>query len=70
MDATDLISLTLEGAFSVLILTIAYKIYRSKIKTHSGCCLEKGNEKNGFNGFTLDTQNSSVSNENDVLNKL
>lgn len=64
MDADDMVSLSLEGAFSVLILTLAYKLYRSKIKTHSGCCLEKGN------GVVLDSQNSSVSNENDVLNKL
>ena len=64
MDPNEMISLSLEGAFSVLILTLAYKVYRMKIKSHSGCCLEKGN------GIILDSQNSGVSNENDVLSKL
>lgn len=64
MDADDMVTLSLEGAFSVLILTIAYKLYRSKIKTHSGCCLEKNN------GIVLESQNSGVSAENDVLNNL
>jgi len=59
-----MVTLSLEGAFSVLILTLAYKLYRMKIKTHSGCCLEKGN------GITLDSQNSGVSNENDILAKI
>lgn len=67
MNPDQMVTLSLEGAFSILILTIAYKLYRSKIKTHSGCCL-KGN--NGKSGFTIDTQNSGVSNEDDVLNKL
>ena len=31
-------TLTLEGAFSLLIFVIAYKIYRARISTHSGCC--------------------------------
>lgn len=64
MNADELVTLSLEGAFSVLILTIAYKIYRSKIKTHSGCCLKENN------GITLDSQNSGISNENDVLAKI
>jgi hypothetical protein len=66
MDAGQMISLTLEGACSFLILVIAYKIYRSKIKTHSGCCLKDGVS----NGFTIDTQNSGVSSENDIINKI
>lgn len=66
MNADDMVSLSLEGAFSVLILTIAYKLYRSKIKTHSGCCLEKGEG----NGFELSTQNSGVSSENDIISKI
>jgi hypothetical protein len=66
MDPDQMVTLSLEGAFSILILTIAYKIYRSKIKTHSGCCLK---ENNG-NGFSLDSQNSGVTSEEDVLNKL
>jgi len=64
MDINEMISLSLEGAFSVLILTIAYKLYRSRIKTHSGCCLKENN------GIILDSQNSGVSNENDVLAKI
>ena len=64
MDINDIIGLSVEGAFSVLILTIAYKLYRSRIKTHSGCCLKENN------GITLDSQNSGVSNENDVLSKI
>jgi len=64
MNADQMVTLSLEGAFSVLILTLAYKLYRMKIKTHSGCCLEKGN------GITLDSQNSGVTNENDILAKI
>jgi hypothetical protein len=64
MDPNEMISLSLEGAFSVLILTLAYKVYRMKIKSHSGCCLEKGN------GIILDSQNSGVSSENDILAKI
>jgi len=64
MNADQMVTLSLEGAFSVLILTLAYKLYRMKIKTHSGCCLEKGN------GITLDSQNSGVTSENDILAKI
>ena len=67
MDPDQMVTLSLEGAFSILILTIAYKIYRSKIKTHSGCCLDKGNDGNGF---SLDSQNSGVTSENDILAKI
>lgn len=66
MNPNEMVTLSLEGAFSILILTIAYKIYRSKIKTHSGCCLK---ENNG-NGFSIDSQNSGVTNENDILAKI
>lgn len=66
MNADDMVTLSLEGAFSVLILTLAYKVYRMKVRTHSGCCLKDGVS----NGFTIDTQNSGVSSENDVLNKI
>ena len=64
MNADEMVTLSLEGAFSVLILTLAYKVYRMKIRTHSGCCLEKGN------GVVLDSQNSGVSSENDIINKI
>ena len=31
-------TLTLEGAASLLLVIFAYKIYRAKVSTHSGCC--------------------------------
>lgn len=65
MEVNDIIGLSVEGSLSLMLVVIAYKIYRMKIQSHSGCCLEKG-----LNGITLDTQNSGVSNEDDVLNKL
>ena len=65
MEAGDMVTLSLEGSFSVLLMVLAYKIYKMKIKSHSGCCLEKGN------GITIDSQNSGVSTEEDiVLNNL
>lgn len=33
--------LSLKGSLSVFILVICYKIYKMKIKTHSGCCGEQ-----------------------------
>jgi len=36
----DYSSLSLKGSLSVFILVICYKIYKMKIKTHSGCCGE------------------------------
>ena len=64
MDINDIIGLSVEGSLSLMLVVLAYKLYRMKIKSHSGCCLEKGN------GFVLNTQNSGVSSENDVLDKL
>ncbi len=64
MNPNEMVTLSLEGAFSVLIFTLAYKLYRMKIKSHSGCCLDKGN------GFVLNTQNSGVSSENDIISKI
>ena len=65
MDADDMVTLTLEGSLSLMLVVLAYKLYRMKIKSHSGCCLE-----NGLNGVTLDTANSGVSSEDDVLDKI
>ena len=31
-------TLTLEGAASLLLVIFAYKVYRAKVSTHSGCC--------------------------------
>ena len=64
MEAGDMVTLSLEGSFSVLLIVLAYKIYKMKIQSHSGCCLEKGN------GIVLNTQNSGVTSEEDILNKL
>jgi len=65
MQPNEIVNLSLEGSLSLLIIVIAYKIYKMRIKTHSGCCLKKDG-----NGMIIDTQNSGVSNEQDVLNKI
>ena len=65
MEAGDMVTLSLEGSLSVLLIVFAYKLYKMKIQSHSGCCLEKG-----LNGIVLETQNSGVTSENDILNKL
>ena len=64
MNPDDMVTLSLEGSISVLLMVLAYKLYRMKIQSHSGCCLENGN------GIVLQTQNSGVTAENDILNKL
>ena len=64
MEAGDMVTLSLEGSFSVLLIVLAYKLYRMKIQSHSGCCLDSGN------GIVLSTQNSGVSSEDDILNKI
>lgn len=66
MDINDIIGLSVEGSLSLMLVIVAYKIYRMKIQSHSGCCLEKGNG----NGIIIDTTNSGVSDENDILDKL
>ncbi len=43
----------LEGSLIILILTLSFKIYKMKIKTHSKCCgenLEIETENNGGQG--------------------
>ena len=44
-------TLTLEGALSLMIFVIAYKIYRARIHTHSGCCGDR---------LIVDTENPGV----------
>ena len=66
MDIDDIIGLSLEGSLSLILVVLTYKIYRMKIKSHSGCCLDKVNG----NGIIIDTQNSGVSNENGIINKI
>lgn len=51
---TDILEYGLEGAGTILLLVLAYKIYKMKITTHSGCCDDK---------VVIDTQNSGVSGE-------
>jgi len=66
MDINDIIGISVEGSLSVLLIVFAYKIYKMRIQSHSGCCLE-----NGLNGIVLETQNSGVTSEEDiVLNNL
>lgn len=65
MDINDIISLSVEGSLSLMLVVVAYKLYRMRIQSHSGCCLE-----NGGNGIVVDTTNAGVSAENDVLNNL
>ena len=43
--------MTLEGAASLLLFVFAYKIYRAKVSTHSGCCDNK---------FVVDTSNPGI----------
>ena len=64
MDVGDIIGLSVEGSLSLMLVVVAYKIYKMRIQSHSGCCLESGN------GVVLETTNSGVSNEDDVLNKI
>ena len=65
MEPDQVIDLSVEGALSILIFVIAYKLYRTKLKFHSGCCLKKDGT-----GVVFDSQNSGVSSEQDVLNKI
>jgi hypothetical protein len=65
MQPDQVIDLSVEGALSILIFVIAYKIYKMKIKTHSGCCIKKDGS-----GIIIDSQNSGVSSEQDILNKI
>jgi hypothetical protein len=62
MDINDVIGLSVEGSLSLMLVVLAYKLYKMKIKSHSGCCLE-----NGLNGIVLETQNSGVSTEDDII---
>lgn len=64
MDINDIIGLSVEGSLTLMIVVIAYKIYKVKIKSHSGCCLESGN------GIIINTANSGVSSEDDILDKI
>ena len=64
MDINDVIGLSVEGSLSLMLVVLAYKLYKMRIQSHSGCCLEKGN------GIVFNTANSGVTSEDDVLNQL
>ena len=64
MEPDDMISLTLEGSLSLMLVVLAYKLYKMRIQSHSGCCLDKGN------GIVVNTANSGVNSEDDILNKI
>ncbi len=53
MDFEDIANLTLESATGIFICVIAYKLYKLRCKTHSGCCGDK---------IEIDLENSGVQN--------
>ena len=65
MDINKIIGLSVEGSLSLMLVVLAYKLYKMRIQSHSGCCLE-----NGLNGIVLETANSGVTAEDDILNQL
>lgn len=66
LDNLDtLTSTSVEGALVCMLLVVAYKLYRCKIHSHSGCCsdhfrLETSNQANTDTDlpFTEDTKSS------------
>ena len=64
MEIHDIMSLSVEGSLSLMLVVFAYKLYKMRIQSHSGCCLESGN------GVVLETTNSGVSNDDDILNNI
>jgi len=63
MEIQDFSLMGLEASCSLFIMVLAIKLYKMKIKTHSGCCGDK---------FEIETENggSSSSPMDGVLNKL
>lgn len=51
MDIQDLGLMSLEASASLFIFVLAIKLYKMKIKTHSGCCGDK---------FEIDTENNGA----------
>lgn len=37
-DLSSVTALSLESAASLLLIVAAYKVYRARVSTHSGCC--------------------------------
>ena len=48
----NIIEAGLEGSLIVFLLTLSFKIYKMKVKTHSKCCGENGNN------LEIETENS------------
>ena len=65
MEVGDIMSLSAEGALSLMLVVIAYNLYKMKLRSYSCCCLD-----NDGNGVILETANSGVSNEDDITNKI
>ena len=63
MEIQDFSLMGLEASCSLFIIVLAIKLYKMKIKTHSGCCGDK---------FEIETENggSDSSPMDGVLNKL
>lgn len=51
MEVEDLGLMSLEASTSLFIFVLAIKLYKMKIKTHSGCCGDK---------FEIDTENDGA----------
>ena len=51
MEVNDLGLMSLEASASLLIFVLAIKLYKMKIKAHSGCCGDK---------FEIDTENDGA----------
>ena len=65
MEVGDIIGLSVEGSLSLMLVVAAYKLYKMRVQSHSGCCLDDDG-----NGVVLETTNVGVSSEDDVLNKI
>ena len=51
MEVEDFGLMSLEASTSLFIFVLAIKLYKMKIKTHSGCCGDK---------FEIDTENNGA----------
>ena len=51
MEIEDFSLMSLEASASLFIFVCAVKLYKMKIKTHSGCCGDK---------FEIDTENAGA----------
>lgn len=69
MESADQITTyTLEGALSLLLAAVAYKIYRMRVRSESHCCGERiqittSNRGNSSTDLQLPNRNSSNTDE-------